>query len=318
MLKDILLEFKSTASTPGLLSPYSFRVKTLFIGWIVVMISVPIALWTLGPATTPYTLLLGVCIQALLLMQLLGDIFGVGRMLLLFGWIALLGWLAEWIGTSTGLPFGTYAYTDMLKPQIQHVPLLIPLAWFMMLPIAVALSQGLMYRFVPQIEPSARPFRYRLCGALIAAVVMTAWDLLLDPHMVSWGFWEWETGGRFSFFGIPWSNYGGWLLVSFCMAFPVYHLSFYRVRYRVSGSNDHFYHGYREQAGDSEEAKNRQKLYFLVWSIYAITWFLETFGQLFFWGLIGPALTGGFIMGYISWVSRPDEIINRFSRARTE
>ena len=260
------------------------------------MISVPIALWTFGPVTTPYTLLLGVCLQALIMMQLLGEVFGVRRMLVLFGWIALLGWLAEWLGTSTGWPFGTYAYTEMLKPQIQHVPLLIPLAWFMMLPIAVALSQGLMHRFAPQITSDKQPFRYRLVGAMVAAVVMTAWDLLLDPHMVSWGFWEWHAVGPFSFFGIPWSNYGGWLLVSFCMALPIYHLSFYN--------------------NDSHHAGNQKRVYLMMWSIYAITWFLETFGQLFFWGLIGPALTGGFIMGYISWVSRPDQFINRFGRAR--
>jgi putative membrane protein len=31
--------------------------------------------------------------------------------------------------------------------------------------------------------------------------------------------------------------------------------------------------------------------------IYTITWFLETFGLLFFWDLIGPGLVGGAVMG---------------------
>ena len=36
--------------------------------------------------------------------------------------------------------------------------------------------------------------------------------------------------------------------------------------------------------------------------IYTITWFLETFGLLFFWGLPGPALVGGVVMGLFGWL----------------
>jgi hypothetical protein len=34
-------------------------------------------------------------------------------------------------------------------------------------------------------------------------------------------------------------------------------------------------------------------------AIYAITWALETIGLLFFWGLPGPALVGGAVMGLV-------------------
>ena len=46
----------------------------------------------------------------------------------------MIGWTAEAIGSKTGFPFGAYHYTDRLQPQLLGVPLLIPLAWLMMLP----------------------------------------------------------------------------------------------------------------------------------------------------------------------------------------
>ena len=38
--------------------------------------------------------------------------------------------VVERVGTRTGLPFGRYAYTEALRPQIAHVPVIVPLAWF--------------------------------------------------------------------------------------------------------------------------------------------------------------------------------------------
>ena len=41
---------------------------------------------------------------------------------------------------------------------------------------------------------------------------MTAFDLVLDPGSVSLGFWIWEDS--IGFYGVPWSNFLGWLLSS--------------------------------------------------------------------------------------------------------
>jgi putative membrane protein len=51
--------------------------------------------------------------------------------------------------------------------------------------------------------------------AAISAVVMTAWDLVIDPILSgpSARAWIWETGGPY--FGIPIQNYSGWLLTTF-------------------------------------------------------------------------------------------------------
>lgn len=49
--------------------------------------------------------------------------------------------------------------------------------------------------------------------AALGGLVMTAWDLAMDPMMVAAGNWVWETDG--AYFGIPLQNYWGWWLTAF-------------------------------------------------------------------------------------------------------
>jgi putative membrane protein len=49
--------------------------------------------------------------------------------------------------------------------------------------------------------------------AALAALVMTAWDVVMDPGMAAAGNWIWEKGGVW--FGVPRQNYLGWLLTTF-------------------------------------------------------------------------------------------------------
>jgi len=48
--------------------------------------------------------------------------------------------------------------------------------------------------------------------ALVAAMIMTAWDTVMDPGMSAAGNWVWEQGG--AYFGVPLRNYAGWLLTT--------------------------------------------------------------------------------------------------------
>jgi uncharacterized membrane protein len=105
-------------------------------------------------------------------------------------------WFVERVGTKTGRPFGAYDYTGVLRPQIDGVPAIVPLAWFAMaLPAretAVALSR-----------------RWRIP---VGAALLTGWDLFLDPQMVGEGYWKWKRGGRYR--SIPLTNYVGWFATS--------------------------------------------------------------------------------------------------------
>ncbi len=168
-----------------------------------------------------------------------------------------LAWLVEFVGSSSGFPFGRYHYTDVLQPQITGVPLLIPLAWLMMLPPAWAVAA-----LVIKSRRLSAPLPVRVARALVAALAFTAWDLFLDPQMVAWGFWVWEHPG--AYFGIPLVNYLGWFLVSFVFSF--------------------FF-----------APSSLPTMPLLL--IYALTAFLQFFGQMFFWRMPGPALFGFLGMG---------------------
>ncbi|MFK8022819.1 MAG: carotenoid biosynthesis protein, partial [Ilumatobacter sp.] len=105
-------------------------------------------------------------------------------------------------GTRTGLPFGHYGYTGGRRPQVAHVPVIVPLAWFGMgLPSREAAHAALGERS----SPAAR--------ITLGSAAMTAWDLFLDPQMVGEGYWTWVRRGVYR--GIPLSNYAGWLLTGF-------------------------------------------------------------------------------------------------------
>jgi putative membrane protein len=126
---------------------------------------------------------------------------------LFFAVAAVVSYLLEETGVRTGLVYGPYHYSDMLGPKLGHVPVLIPLAWFMMIYPSWVTARALL-RGV-RTESAAG-----IAGlALVAAMVMTAWDTVMDPGMAAAGNWVWEQGG--AYFGVPLRNYFGWLLTTF-------------------------------------------------------------------------------------------------------
>jgi uncharacterized membrane protein len=129
-----------------------------------------------------------------------------------FGLSAIVSWIFEQFGVATGLIFGHYHYTNYLGARLGDVPLLIPLAWFMMI-----YSSYVIANLALQRRPSGTPpGPASLIGfAAVSAVVMTLWDLVIDPILSgpSVRAWVWENGGPY--FGIPIHNYAGWLLTTF-------------------------------------------------------------------------------------------------------
>jgi uncharacterized membrane protein len=132
---------------------------------------------------------------------------GLKRTSIFFAISAIISHLMEEIGVRTGLIFGAYHYSDLLGPKLGHVPAIIPLAWFMMVYPAWAVARVL----VQGIDTSAAPGL--TARAIIAAMVITAWDAVMDPGMAAAGNWVWERGGLY--FGVPRRNYFGWLLTTF-------------------------------------------------------------------------------------------------------
>lgn len=127
--------------------------------------------------------------------------WGMRRTLVASATIGVMTGAVERVGTLTGWPFGRYAYTGALRPEIAGVPAIVPLAWFAMaVPARDAAHAALGERSSP-------------VGRIVTgAAALTAWDLFLDPQMVGEGYWAWARRGRYR--GIPLSNFAGWFATS--------------------------------------------------------------------------------------------------------
>ena len=171
--------------------------------------------------------------------------------------------LVEQIGMRTGWPFGSYEYSGSLGYQIYGVPLVVPFAWVMMAhPIFLAARR---------VAPS--------WVFLVGGYGLMAWDLFLDPQMVSAERWVWEITGRTVPFQpeIPISNTFGWLLTGMGLM-AILNLALPKER---------------RSLGTSRAVPE----FFLIWS-----WLGGIIANLFFFDRPGVAFLGGLALGLlVAW-----------------
>ncbi|GAC1548812.1 MAG: hypothetical protein NVS2B7_24820 [Herpetosiphon sp.] len=109
--------------------------------------------------------------------------------------IAGLSLGAEYLGVTTGLPFGHYAYTPTLGTQLfGAVPLPIPFAWLMVIPASLSVA-ALLVRGAARVP--------------VAALLALLLDLAIEPvaaYVVH--YWRWLDRGPF--YGIPTINFIAW------------------------------------------------------------------------------------------------------------
>jgi putative membrane protein len=139
-------------------------------------------------------------------MFLFGLLFvGTRKTLTFFFASTLISLSMELLGTSTGFPFGPYAYTNLLGYKIfGYVPYSIPLSWFYMGFASYLLACLIVKRLGWR--------RAMLWSLLLGSYFLTVWDLSLDPAMASERlpihFWIWNEPGPY--FGMPVQNLIGW------------------------------------------------------------------------------------------------------------
>ncbi len=111
----------------------------------------------------------------------------------------------ESFGVLTGWIYGPYHYGAKLGPLLFGlVPPIIPIAWFMMMYPSFVIADWIV------------PEKANLRGVWVAAagaMIMTAWDVVMDPVMAASGHWIWEVNGPY--FGVPLQNFFGWWLTTF-------------------------------------------------------------------------------------------------------
>lgn len=182
------------------------------------------------------------------------------------------GLLIEELGVRTGWPFGHYTYDSSLGAFLFSIPLVVPFAWMMLThPLLVAARQL-----------SAR------WTIVIGGFGLMAWDLFLDPQLVSAGRWSWlDTNPHVPFQPeIPLSNTFGWLLSGIILMAILQALL--PVERRKNGVNT--------TAGDA----------LLLW-----TWFSGVVGNVFFFDRPGVAFVGGLAFGIFLFPYLLNRWVNR-------
>jgi uncharacterized membrane protein len=128
---------------------------------------------------------------------------------------AALGWFAEQMGSSRGWFFGSYTYTDVLGPRLGDVPLVIPCMWFGLPYIGLVLASFALWR--QPGPPEGAGWKALGFTALLAAMIVTAFDLGADPYFVyqlkAWIMTE-KDGG---WFGETIRGFEGWMQVAFAI-----------------------------------------------------------------------------------------------------
>ena len=114
--------------------------------------------------------------------------------------LSAFGYAVEMVGVATGLPYGTFYYGDALgQKALGLVPYLLPISYAPLVLGAVAAS------WKDGSGPNHRTLLIFRSALLLALV-----DGVLDPGAASLGFWVWPEGG--AYYGVPLSNYAGWLV----------------------------------------------------------------------------------------------------------
>lgn len=189
------------------------RSTLLGAGWILMALYL---VWTLGIQTL-LAAQLGPFTRNLIEQSLLTGIFlclafaalDWAEVLVFAVWCFLLSNLFENLGVETGFPFGFFEHSPDLGPRLFNIPWLATPTYMAMGFISWMVAQVLLDR------TARASWAGQVAGAsVIAAFVFTMWDFSNDAvfHTVNGAFWYREAG---AFFGVPTSNFAGWLLVTF-------------------------------------------------------------------------------------------------------
>lgn len=157
--------------------------------------------WLPDPlAFNPWLVLLGVLVMRLPLVAGVAPLVDRRAAAALLA-LAAYAYCVEWLGVTTGLPYGAFEYGVDLGPMVAGaIPVALPVFF---LPLVVNAYLLCLLLLGDHADRAA----VRL-PVVVACVV--AMDLVLDPGAVALTFWVYDAGGVF--YGVPLSNYLGWVL----------------------------------------------------------------------------------------------------------
>jgi putative membrane protein len=134
---------------------------------------------------------------------------GLKTALLVFVILSGMVIIIEGFGVLSGFPYGSFFYTDLTGFKLFGV-----VPWT----IAFAFIPLLLGIFVIILNY----FKTLWKVVLLTALLLMCVDLVLDPVYVYLGIWIWITPGIY--YGVPLSNFGGWIFTGLITAFVLFAL----------------------------------------------------------------------------------------------
>jgi isopentenyl-diphosphate delta-isomerase len=114
--------------------------------------------------------------------------------------LGLYAVIIETLALTTGFPYGSFAYSDLLGPKLMGTtPIVVAIAWTPVILGAYAVA--------------AQFSRDRFIRAASAALTAAAVDMALDPAAARIGLWTYDHSG--GFYNVPWTNFAGWVVTCF-------------------------------------------------------------------------------------------------------
>ncbi len=175
--------------------------RVLLVGWMVLLLFGYVFISAdLLPKQFSWTASLILFLSAAVVFISEGRVRSLRSNVLLAVVIFVAAFALEYVGMRTGIPFGSYTYTDVLGFRLMGVPLAIAAAWYTTIMITRRIAQAI---FPPGIAT-----------ALAAGTLTLAFDIALEP-MASFikSYWQWHEGT------IPLQNYASWFGLSAAAVF---------------------------------------------------------------------------------------------------
>ncbi|PSR14436.1 MAG: carotenoid biosynthesis protein [Bacteroidetes bacterium] len=164
------------------------------------------------PAVFPFTryttdaLLFFICVPLLYFLYRRGQ----DRRLLYWAFLTYVStFFIEVAGVATGRIFGVYHYGPTMWIQWLNVPLVIALNWTLLI--------------LATNDLAARWVRSPFLAALVASILIAAYDFCIEPVAIALDYWQWAT------VSVPFQNYLAWSVVALVFSFP---LQYFNIRFQ--------------------------------------------------------------------------------------
>ena len=136
----------------------------------------------------------------------------------LFFWLFVLvtfaaGIAVEMIGVNTQLLFGDYSYGKVLGYQVNNVPVIIGINWFLIIYCCGITVQTILMKAITKVatETSTPPMVLKALSVIVDGATLAVFiDWIMEPVALQLGYWTWNGD-------IPVYNYICWFVVAIAM-----------------------------------------------------------------------------------------------------